>query len=100
MIMIKKERRLTRRLRAKRVPIVRTQVIDLDHNLIGARSIRRQSPADAALTGGAGAWAAAVDGLRDGGVVAAAAVPAAGDAGPVAGAVLGEGGGFASGAVA
>ena len=83
---------LTCRLRANWITIVRTQVVDLDHDLLGARTIRRQLPADAALGRRAGAGPAAVDGLGDGGVVAAAAVPAAGDAGPPAAAVLGEGG--------
>ena len=80
--------------------LVRTQVVNLDHDLTGARTIGRQSPADAARTGCAGAGAAAVDGLGDGGVVAAVTVPAAGDAGPPAAAVLGEGGDRAPGAVA
>ena len=51
----------------------------------------RQFPADAAGSAGPGASGAAVDGLRDGGVVARAAVPGAGDAaGTVAAGVLGE----------
>ena len=88
----KRRKKLTCRLRAKRIAVVRTEVIHLDHDLIGARTVRRQSIADAALTGCTGARAAAVDGLGDGGVVAAATVPAAGDAVPPAAAVLGEGG--------
>ena len=101
MIEIKKRgEKLTRRLRAKRIPISRTQVINLDHNLVGARKIRRESPAYATGAAGPGARSAAVDGLGDGGVVAGAAVPGAGGAGDIAGAVLGEGGGGASGVVA
>lgn len=80
-----------RRLRAKRVSHVRTQIINLDHNLVGGRVIRCQFPADAAGGAGAGAWVASVDGLGDGGVVAGAAVPCTGgQAGIVAGAVLSE----------
>ena len=71
-------KKLTRRLRAKRIALVRTQVVDLDHNLVRAGGIGCQSPADTAGSGRAGASAAAVDGLGDGGVVARVAVPAAG----------------------
>ena len=89
----KKKGRLTSRLCTERIFISRTQVINLDHNLVGARKIGRESPAYATGTAGPGAWSAAVDGLGDGSVVAGAAVPGTGGAGVVAGAVLGEGGG-------
>ena len=98
MIENKKRERLTSRLRAKRIPVRRTQVIDLDHNLVGAREIGRQSPACATGGAGAGAPRAAIDGLGDGSAVAGAAVPGAGGTtGIVARTLLGERGGGASG---
>lgn len=90
------------RLRTKRVlRIVGAQVVHLDHDRARAGVFRGQSPTHAAGPAWAGARAAAVDGLRDGGVVARAAIPGAGClAGVVAGGVLGEAGGRADGVVA
>lgn len=70
---------LTLGLRAKGVvAVVRTQVVDLDHDLVRPGVVGGQFPTDAAGVAGAGAWVAAVDGLGDGRVVAAVAVPGTG----------------------
>ena len=68
--------------------VVRTQIVDLDDNLVRPGEFRCQLPADAASTACARALSAAIGRLRDGGVVAGATVPGAGGrAGAVAAAV-------------
>lgn len=85
------EEKLTRRLRAKRILVVRTQVVDLDEDLVRPGIVWGQFPTDAASSTGAGPGIAAVDGLGNSGVKASTAIPGAGGfAGVVAGAVLSE----------